>query len=169
MYTCDCGKEFETHRQLNGHKSVHREGGRYSVNRAKLDTVYHSCLNCKVEFVHSRQSTNKYCSNACQKVFETSEKIRIWLDTGKISAIGFPKWAKDKLREIKGNYCAECNIDEWNGKPLSLECDHTDGNPYHNHIDNLRLLCPNCHSQTSTFKAKNKGNGRTHRYNNMPS
>ena len=45
----------------------------------------------------------------------------------------------------------------------SLELEHIDGNAYNNSESNLSLLCPNCHSQTPTYKAKNKGNGRVER------
>ena len=45
-------------------------------------------------------------------------------------------------------------------KEINLEIDHTDGNAYNNVPSNLRLICPNCHSQTSTYKNRNKGNGR---------
>ncbi|MFA6159158.1 MAG: HNH endonuclease signature motif containing protein [Candidatus Paceibacterota bacterium] len=41
--------------------------------------------------------------------------------------------------------------------PLTLEIDHIDGNPENNEKENLRLLCPNCHSQTSTYRGKNAG------------
>jgi predicted HNH restriction endonuclease len=41
--------------------------------------------------------------------------------------------------------------------------EHIDGNAYNNSESNLSLLCPNCHSQTPTYKAKNKGNGRVER------
>ena len=52
--------------------------------------------------------------------------------------------------------CSECGIFEWNGKPLILEMDHIDGNRNNHTLNNLRLLCPNCHSQTNTFGSKNK-------------
>jgi Zn finger protein HypA/HybF involved in hydrogenase expression len=54
--------------------------------------------------------------------------------------------------------CLECKIsEEWNGKPLALHLDHIDGNHDNNTRDNLRCLCPNCHSQTHTYAGRNWG------------
>ena len=53
--------------------------------------------------------------------------------------------------------CSECGAGSvWRNKPLSLELDHLDGNDHNNVPSNLRYLCPNCHSQTPTFRGKNK-------------
>lgn len=52
--------------------------------------------------------------------------------------------------------CAICGISEWNGKTLSLELDHINGINNDNRLENLRFLCPNCHSQTDTYGARNK-------------
>lgn len=73
-------------------------------------------------------------------------------------------FARDRLRvwltEDHGYNCARCGIDSYNGLPITLQVDHIDGNAGNNLPSNLRLLCPNCHSQTETFGGKNKGNGR---------
>lgn len=51
--------------------------------------------------------------------------------------------------------CSICLITEWNEKPAPLELDHIDGDNTNNEIQNLRILCPNCHAQTETYKGKN--------------
>lgn len=64
---------------------------------------------------------------------------------------------KNKLIQegIKENKCECCGISEWNGKPINLELHHIDGNSHNHCLNNLQLLCPNCHSQTDNFRAKN--------------
>lgn len=53
------------------------------------------------------------------------------------------------------NICSNCKLqDTWAGKPITLQLDHVNGNSKDNRLHNLRLLCPNCHSQTPTFAGK---------------
>lgn len=52
--------------------------------------------------------------------------------------------------------CAICGCTEWQGKTLSLELDHINGANNDNRLENLRFLCPNCHSQTSTYGSRNQ-------------
>lgn len=54
------------------------------------------------------------------------------------------------------NRCNECTLTEWNGKPLTMELDHIDGNRTNHKRKNLRMICPNCHAQTDTYRAKNR-------------
>ena len=58
------------------------------------------------------------------------------------------------------NMCEECGATEWRGKPLSIQIDHRNGIRDDHRLENLRMLCPNCHSQTATFGAKNRGRSR---------
>jgi hypothetical protein len=67
------------------------------------------------------------------------------------------KLKKRLLKEkILKNECNICGITEWNKKPISLQLDHIDGNGHNHKLENLRLICPNCHSQTETYCGKNK-------------
>jgi len=56
--------------------------------------------------------------------------------------------------------CQNCRISEWQGVSIPLELDHINGKSRDNRIENLRLLCPNCHSITPTWRGKNKNTGK---------
>jgi 5-methylcytosine-specific restriction endonuclease McrA len=65
------------------------------------------------------------------------------------------KGRKSKLVTERGHCCEVCKLTEWNGQKIPLELDHMDGHPEHSSKENLRLICPNCHAQTSTYRGKN--------------
>lgn len=73
-----------------------------------------------------------------------------------------PQYQSYKLKKrlfeekVKDNQCEKCKITDWEGTALNMELHHIDGNSKNHHIDNLMILCPNCRSQTDTFRAKNK-------------
>lgn len=52
--------------------------------------------------------------------------------------------------------CDECNLYEWLGKEIPLELEHCDGDHQNNERSNLRILCPNCHAMTPTWRGRNK-------------
>lgn len=64
------------------------------------------------------------------------------------------KLLKEKLLEYVCVMCGQ--LPEWNGKPLTLQLDHINGISNDNRLENLRILCPHCHSQTDNFAGKNK-------------
>lgn len=105
------------------------------------------CKYCK------SQTTNPvYCSNVCQNKFERRARV--------FTGSAGPKPLKQYLIDERGHKCESCCLTSWQGNKIPLELDHINGQAIDNSISNLRLLCPNCHAQTPTFKAKNKGNGR---------
>lgn len=73
-----------------------------------------------------------------------------------------PSYQSNKLRirllseGVKDSKCECCGLSTWLGKNIPLELDHIDGNCYNHIIENLRILCPNCHAQTETYRGKNK-------------
>jgi 5-methylcytosine-specific restriction endonuclease McrA len=56
---------------------------------------------------------------------------------------------------IKANVCEECGLTEWCGRPIALELHHRNGVGRDNRLENLAILCPNCHSQTENFGGRN--------------
>ncbi len=64
---------------------------------------------------------------------------------------------KRKLKKFNliEDKCSICSINSWQGKEISLQLDHINGINNDNRLENIRLLCPNCHSQTTTFAGKN--------------
>ena len=116
-----------------------------------------TCLHCSKQVIKTRNNTGKYCSNNCQKTYESKQKLESWLnDNEKVGK----RIVRRYLVERDGDKCSVCGLDHWLNKPINLEIDHIDGDAYNNVPMNLRLICPNCHSQTTTYKNRNKGNGR---------
>jgi hypothetical protein len=78
-----------------------------------------------------------------------------------LSSSGYISAHKLKLKLIEDNIkehkCEICDLTTWNGFKIPLELHHVDGNRYNNTLENIQILCPNCHSQTDNNSGKNKG------------
>jgi len=108
-----------------------------------------NCTNCGKEFSYSpSQSTGKYCSNKCQGYHQRKLKV----ESGDAT---YHRMVRQYLIERDIYECSECGIKEWNGKSISLQLDHINGNNKDNRLENVRWLCPNCHSQTDTWGTGN--------------
>ena len=116
------------------------------------------CLSCQKEI---NKGSSKYCSLTCQKTYHFNQRLSDWIsgDYSTKSRSFFRRY----LTETQGYKCSCCGIIEWNNKSIVLEIDHIDGNSENNQPENIRFICPNCHSQTDTYKARNVGNGRHYR------
>jgi hypothetical protein len=117
----------------------------------------HNCLHCDKEMQYRKNTANKYCNNKCQREHQAKQNVSLWLE-GKFKTTA--SIVRRYLRESKGYFCEICGICEWNSKPIVLEIDHIDGNSFNNTPTNFRFVCPNCHSQTLSYKGRNRGYGR---------
>lgn len=124
-----------------------------------------TCRNCSNTFKFSpSQKTGTYCSNKCQQEFQYKQNITDWLSK-KITGMtkdGRPsKFVRRYMLEETNYKCSQCGwgiVNTHNGI-LYLEIDHIDGKRDNNYKENLRVLCPNCHSLTDTYKTLNKNVG----------
>lgn len=67
-----------------------------------------------------------------------------------------PENRRRRVFEEQQYKCIKCSLDKWLGLSLVLELEHKDGNNQNNKRENLEGLCPNCHSQTTTWRGRNK-------------
>lgn len=167
MYTCElCGKNFETREQYGGHMSGHsRQGKSRKENTTFVTSTYGECINCG-ELL--RYKDRKYCSRKCQQEYQTKEWEKKWLNGELKDYKGYDSWGaiSDRIRNYlfkkHNNKCSQCGWGEINPytNKVPLEVEHIDGNYKNNAPENLTLLCPNCHSLTSTYRGANRGRGR---------
>ena len=135
------------------------------------------CKNCGKEFLQY-DKRKKFCSSSCAATYNNKERGERSEDT----KIKISKSLRETLDKKQKNYgeeskyksqtkrgvaklvekgikvykCEICGISEWEGKPITLQLHHKDGNHFNNNIDNLQVLCPNCHYQTENYCSKNR-------------
>lgn len=124
-----------------------------------------NCLNCAGK---TARAGYKYCCNKCQFAYQRRLYLDRWklgLESGLIASGVVSSQVKQYLREKFNNECCLCAWSEVNLVTgiVPLVADHVDGNWRNNRESNLRLICPNCDSLTSTYAALNKGKGRPNR------
>jgi len=84
------------------------------------------------------------------QAWNRGQRTKDWSDYTRVS------YLKKHIIKERGYSCEWCNLNEWRSQKITLEIDHIDGDRTNNSLENLRLLCPNCHSQTTTFRRYKK-------------
>ena len=125
------------------------------------------CLNCDKEI----PNRNKYCCLECQKEYEYKLYITDWrngIKNGMRGQYQLSMYIKTYLLKKYNYRCSKCGWGEVNPytQKIPLEIEHIDGNYENNSEEKLTVLCPNCHSLTSTYKGANLNHGRKSRNKN---
>ena len=144
---------------------------KYRLTTRKPSKHLRACLFCGKLLEGRRKRNNQYCDKHCQAEFAHKRYMELWL-TGRASgnregmrtmvSIHVRRWCLERA----GYKCEECGWDRVNpftGK-TPLAAHHIDGNAKHTRPENLKVLCPGCHSLTENYGSLNKGHGRDGRY-----
>lgn len=122
----------------------------------RIATEKHYCKHCNVELTTNTQTF--FCSSECSEGHQRKEQFDRVERGEKVGVRPLKRYLIHK----RGNKCESCGWDKVNPATgnCPVELEHIDGNSENNALDNLKLLCPNCHSLTPTYKNLNKGKGR---------
>jgi len=128
-------------------------------NKGKTKKKEKCCLNCGKCLIRKQK---KFCSFNCQNQYYRENKTIPSILSGECRNVSS---LKKYLFETRGENCEKCGQGTiWNGEKLTLQLDHIDGNSDNCKLENLRILCPNCHTQTDTFSARNHTNSKRNTY-----
>lgn len=165
-----CGKELTFEQRKNDYCShscaatINNKG--VVRNSKKYKGKKHVCANCGKELSYS-QRNNKFCSQECLNEYRYNDAVQKILKGENLisGACGVPKYLKKYLMELHSNKCEKCGWGEEHPVThnIPLEIHHIDGDCTNNKLENLQLLCPNCHCLTENFGSLNKNSKRFHR------
>ena len=125
-----------------------------------------TCVYCKTEYTATRWAKGLYCTQTCSAKHVKEKKIEAWL-AGEVKGwsgktVQLSPFIRNYLKDTRGTACSKCGWDEYHpidGRSLT-EIDHIDGDAHNCAPSNLQIICPNCHSMTPTFRARNKNSKR---------
>jgi hypothetical protein len=130
----------------------------WSVVQAHYDEG-HTYRECRMRFGFSAASWGK-AINTGKLIARTREwPLQLLLERSKSR---FSIKRRLLKAGILKNACDECGLSDWRGRPLSIQIDHRNGISDDYRLENLRMLCPNCHSQTENFAGRNAKRKRSH-------
>lgn len=126
-----------------------KEKNRKIASTLRVHPEFVKCRKCEVLFVPGKTGGAVHCETHMQ--YNRNNKNpsfdRIKTDASR----------REYLKRERGHKCEVCKRKSWMKKKIPLELDHIDGDCRNNIKENLRLICPNCHAQTDTYKGKNVG------------
>jgi hypothetical protein len=129
-------KEVKNLSQLLKKLNLQSAGGNYSHIKKTIQRLNIDCSHWgspKDRQAHSR-----------------GKQLKDWSQYSRVAKL------KPHLLKLRGHQCENCKNTEWMGFPITLEVDHVDGDKTNNCLDNLKLLCCNCHALTPTWRGRKR-------------
>ena len=99
----------------------------------------YDCIQCGKTTKWGHSKRNKFCGFTCQQEYNYRERVSLLIEGKAKWGIQTPPWAKRYIKELKGERCEVCGLTEWLGNPITLELDHTDGNPKNNTVEKYKF------------------------------
>lgn len=119
-------------RQLLKKLELKEAGGNYANMKRKLQEL-------KID-----------CSHWTGSAWNKNKQLKDWTNYHR------PRSFKKHLIKLRGHKCERCQLSEWEKNPIPLEIDHVSGDRTDNRLENLLLLCCNCHALTSTWRGRKR-------------
>ena len=104
-------------------------------------------------YIHMRKQLQRLelkCKHWTGQGWNKDKQLKDWANYRKVESL------KIHLIKLKGHQCEKCCLKTWQEQPILIEVHHLDGDRTNNNLDNLELLCPNCHAQTPTFRNRKR-------------
>jgi hypothetical protein len=116
-----------------------------------------SVRECIARFGFSRQTWHAAVERGAVVPRPAAAPIELYLVRGRDSTCRTHLKRRLLSEGLKDARCEQCGLTDWLGQPLSTALHHRNGDGRDNRLENLQLLCPNCHAQTDNFAGRNRG------------
>jgi hypothetical protein len=115
----------------------------------------HSISECQARFGFARKTFMDAAARGAVTTRPQTAPLTVYLVAGRRTNRTHLK-SRLLAEGLKENRCERCGLTEWRGQPLAVALHHANGNGLDNRIENLVMLCPNCHSQTENFSGRGR-------------
>lgn len=146
------------HARRLGHAPSQKFNRRYDW--AEIQRYYdegHTVRECRERFGFANQTWNDAVKRGDVVARPRGLPLATLLVAGRVGTSRFSLKRRLLSAGLKDDRCEECGLREWRGRPLALALHHVNGTADDNRLENLSLLCPNCHSQSDNFAGRNTG------------